>query len=875
MESLKEILRDKTLPPDYADQVRGLLVTALGKDANASDEVQNLLVEIMGHDKTGASLDLNRLRLAQLYDKAQRGDLARQALELARPELITEPRDLTACWPLYLKYDLIDRAQAAIIRLTALEPSNLSHWEKRLSLQARLGDETAFRDTIRQLLAGLKGVKLSDESLNQLRKHLEVSYWRGIVRRFQKEEEQDAESIAQSLDDLQAIARSRSLEPHEAAWVLWARAWLLANLNRNDERDAAIAPMQEAVAQAETKRKEAAAKKQQELLEQAKSAKEAQAKLLGGTAPVSPAAPVPGSLWDAPDGNGPEPTTDADKTPVPPMIRFPDGLNLSLDSALSLLKEPALRQTTPVVASAGPVGALVTAWSFQAPAEHTITQVLPHPAGKLAVVQDSGGDLAAVSLLTGKVLWQVSLSKVEAAAPKKQAVPQGGGMGRYFRGGRGNFYSGGAYIQVDDSSGLALQTLPPPLVLLEDRLFSWEKDAVVCREAGTGTILWEAEFAPKANAMPSSPPPMTTGDGRVYVVFPAEKYAAALEPKSGKVLWQAALSGSSAADYPMTKGISYHNGLVLVYGVVPTLLEAATGRVRWAMQEGTEPGFPVELKSAESGESILKPDKDKSPVWTSPQASQMMSSGQTPPLYLAYTQLQTQPISAFMQQGGKIVSLANSWMFSSLNSMPITCTLTPDRLVMMDDRSVMSFSLRLPMGGLAYSVNGTLLGASRDKMAFLDNSTLNLLATGSEKTMSIGLSELGGLLPQLGAYEGCVNGSRVYVTGLKGVGIWQIHTGARIGFLPWPKEWEKEAAKISPLPKLAANTGNSYYYQQNAQYAPGATVNRRGSIYNRNNPQNGATGMTIAPRCWVAGDLLITALSPELIIALRTPDPSP
>ena len=129
-------------------------------------------------------------------------------------------------------------------RVTVLEPANRGAWERWITALATNGDEEKLRAALRQLLAGVDRMPLSDETRGLLKSHLLASHWRSMSELVRDD---DAARLSEALPLLDAASRLAE-KREEWLWIAWTRAYLLNRLNQRDARDEAIRELERVTA---------------------------------------------------------------------------------------------------------------------------------------------------------------------------------------------------------------------------------------------------------------------------------------------------------------------------------------------------------------------------------------------------------------------------------------------------------------------------------------------------------------------------------------------------------------------------------------------------------------------------------------------------
>jgi outer membrane protein assembly factor BamB/thioredoxin-like negative regulator of GroEL len=211
------------MPPDQLLALEKLKLELLSSDATRALDVQNGLKEMM--EKDALHKEDYRLRLALLYQQSERHDLAYEILQQMDPSQATEVSTLRSIMSACQERSLNAQALACAERLTRLEPVERQHWAQWLNLLAQEGQEDRFRVAIREVIGRAHDWKLKDEVLEELRTHLVASQWRTVLIEISSGEDHWASARRAAAD-----MRSLELNPAQRSWVDWLVGYLSLKL---------------------------------------------------------------------------------------------------------------------------------------------------------------------------------------------------------------------------------------------------------------------------------------------------------------------------------------------------------------------------------------------------------------------------------------------------------------------------------------------------------------------------------------------------------------------------------------------------------------------------------------------------------------------
>lgn len=237
-ESLRRTLASPGIEAALRLRLREFLVGVIEEDPAAAAETEQQLELLAGEDPAHR-LDYD-LRRALVYHRSQRSDLAQDLLgkldlgEVSSVPLLREASDVL------VEYGFLREAEVALATINRLDPDDLLSWERRLSVLATLGEESALRGVLRSLRSGeiLPGLReLSNQTLDD---HLCASYWRSLAGLAA-----GGDAGLEEMLSLLASVERESLSAEALLWVEWTRAFVLVRLGRSGEGQESLGRFQE------------------------------------------------------------------------------------------------------------------------------------------------------------------------------------------------------------------------------------------------------------------------------------------------------------------------------------------------------------------------------------------------------------------------------------------------------------------------------------------------------------------------------------------------------------------------------------------------------------------------------------------------------
>ena len=503
-------------------------------------------------------------------------------------------------------------------------------------------------------------------------------------------------------------------------------------------------------------------------------------------------------------------TDDATQNDAPPAdgIAFPDGLVIGTREAHALLTAtPAKIAARPATTAAGPRGALRVRWAFDTDRMASITKVLPMDGGRVLVL-DNAGRLYSLDAVSGKLLWSR-----EGARPA-QPVP-------------------------DENGNFRSTPIASPAAPVADgaRIFLPAANGIECWSADDGRLLWRAPSLRGGSAKAAVHPSLFIHAGRLIVCDPAIASVAALDPATGKQIWQRDYpkrAGSSPMS-AMSMGASLSNGRVLFYGAGTCIVNADDGALLWSFDASRVREFPIALseKTATPTPQTMPSGFPGRRSFRSSYSGFSGRYGGTNPQqmlqldYLALAQLRGG--NAYAMQAGAQFALthsAASWADGNENSGQMRLgVLAGERMLLMDGGNLRTVRLDVPFGGGTQQANGIFIGIAGHRACLMNASALTLCEVDSNGITSIPISEsVDAVVPRAPVVaapipvQAAVDGLLIHVSGPDGIATYHARTGERVQKSPWP-------ANVAPPPQPApVNRQMNYFSQGRYGYDPNGNM---------------------------------------------------
>lgn len=809
-------------------------------------------------------------RLAGLHVRNQRMDLAVKLLPQIDVLQVSQSSLIEALLPLYTQ----DTSQApqgpgatgavgytlALERLINMDPSNRAHWRQWLLQLASAGEEFKLRAGLQRVLAGVERMPLSDETRQELEGHLRDSYGRSAGKLAA---DNTPSAWTEALPLLDFIYQG-SADRTQRAWALWMRAWLLKKLDQNAARDEAIAELQKLIDGEDG----SVATSQHTAAEAFAGAPKT-----SGTTDTYPGAMGgvrANSLDDLLAGSRDAKSSASGAGNVDRLtgIAFPDGLTLSADAAMALLRDPAPAASafpapSPATASAAlrlpSDSALNLAWCFDTPSGLPIQASVQADEDVLFVL-DSQGNGYGVHSRTGKLLWdQPALVADYPTAAATTGDPRSNlqVVTRYQGGQRFTFRT-----QVRAGQRQDRLSYVTPATDGRGRVYLPTSSGALCINARSGQVMWEADLfaepvtvGPSANGQEVPPIPLTQifcQDDRVWVAAPWRNDVGMFSAGNGKLLWSAKLDGGREVAIPGgSTGSALGPKHLMVYGSATGLMDRQTGATLWTLEPERVRRFPVDMKEP-SGRPGGGQDASAAAPHAysynstraqlnrynniSAQYSGGMALGSRPGfnfttdsqgqnvLYMDANPPGTSYIERMPGFQLSILAPAVGWASRTARANERLAAIAAGRLLLMLPGEVLSINLEIPVGARRILNGGTFAGVAGRSAVFTQQNALVLIDVVSGEVTQLPYQQFvaaaaatGKAVPNAKTAavwpQACVDGVLVYATGPWGIACVNARTAHVLRVQPWPESLAAVPAGGNSFGMASTVTSPSEGYQ--------------------------------------------------------------
>lgn len=456
-------------------------------------------------------------------------------------------------------------------------------------------------------------------------------------------------------------------------------------------------------------------------------------------------------------------------------LAFPDGLQLSVVEAGTLLDRLKRELTDPAEAQGDfLLSAPALRWIHDLDSGATILKQCQ--AANRVFVIDSLGQVSALDLVSGKLLWRRSWPDMPGPQARERpsfmdtATPVG--------------------LKRESLSAVAMDAPMPPAFAaderhvyllterevvashVEDGSTAWTAPLVGMSRRGTGDDSQQAGISPRAS--------FQLEGNQVILTEPVIGKTSAFSADNGKLQWEtepskadATLPRNPLGVYSMNSGVSVQGGQALVYDQASVVLDVAAGKPLWRwgpLSDGAT--FPIGLKrtQGEAGEAALPSSPSPNPHFAN-FTSRNFGKG-------AWETLRVSP-------GTALVGAAMEWNGSRLSEPgPAYAVMDQDSVWLMGADTVRQVSRLFPVVGQEFASSGTWVGARGNHAWLVDDEALHHCDFGRSREARL---PHGGLRPDDG-YRVALFGNRIIVRGANRYRIVHALTGEVIIEHPWPTE---------------------------------------------------------------------------------------
>jgi tetratricopeptide (TPR) repeat protein/outer membrane protein assembly factor BamB len=476
-------------------------------------------------------------------------------------------------------------------------------------------------------------------------------------------------------------------------------------------------------------------------------------------------------------------------------LAFPDGLQLSVSEAGSLLDRLKSEQSPPVEARGDfLLAAPAVRWIHDLVAGATILNQCQ--ASGCVFVLDSLGQISALDLVSGKLMWRRAWP--DMPGPKARERP----------GFLDTVSPGNSNREMVPSIGPDAP-IPPTFAADERHVYFLTDRELVASRVEDGNTAWtapllgliSADSAKRGPQQRNLPRPSFQLDGnQVILAEPALGKTSAFAGDSGKLQWEAefsnvdmSLSGGAASVYSMNSGVSVQGGQALVYDRGAVVLDVFAGKPLWRWGPATGGStFPIGLKRT-GGESVevTPADSQAPPTRFADFTSRTFADG-------AWENLRVSP-------GTSLVGAAMEWNGSRLSQGgPALAVMDSDSLWLMGGDTLRQVSRLFPVVGQEFPSRGTWVGALGNHAWLVDEDSLHHFDYSRGRQVRL---PHGGLRPDDG-YRVGLFGNRIIVRGVNRYRIVHAVTGEVIIEHPWPVE----LAEYITSRQIVDGTARNYAY---------------------------------------------------------------
>lgn len=451
-------------------------------------------------------------------------------------------------------------------------------------------------------------------------------------------------------------------------------------------------------------------------------------------------------------------------------VRFPDGLELSVDAAGTALQGTAAGFADGDDRSAEfLLRQPLMQWAFELPEGSTVRRI--ERTERHLLVLDDLDHVSVLDAATGKLLWRAPFS--ESGEPERRPIPA-------------------AFSEVTAPSPLLRKPgkhrpnagLPRQIAVADDRFFLIRDGELAAFAIADGTTLWTASL-PAASVSGRSTIRFASGDGFVVTFDPINGEVHAFDTATGKLAWHATLEtpeeGDSAGGtlFPLNSGLSVQGGRAFVYGRTSAIIDLKSGQTVWMLGGDPPSRFPV----------VLRPDREEAPspeVVTSASTPAVERVSLRPPALFDFQAQEGAGMldpEDFLAGDSTLLGPAQYWVQSRKRTTGAAMgMLTPGALWLMAGEKVRRISSDLPAASQELTASGTWIGRAGNHVWFLQGHHLVHADFARDRVSRLSLHDLG----EPASLRATVVGNQVVARGSAAIRLINALSGEVLGQTAFP-----------------------------------------------------------------------------------------
>lgn len=453
------------------------------------------------------------------------------------------------------------------------------------------------------------------------------------------------------------------------------------------------------------------------------------------------------------------------------VIAFPDGMELALTAVEHNWSDDPGEATTEDATALFLTENPAVRWAFELPEGLEVFRV--EGTSNHTLVLDDHLGIHCLDAASGKMLWR---GRFDEAGVLKRERASSLFVGPQDSGGTG----------FSESEAALAASLPPGLLISEDRLFLVRGRKAFAHAIGDGAILWSASLperevlsGSRASGHAAPGVRLARANGRIVLFDPESGDLLGIEETSGKQLWQTRLGGAKPGQSKLaalTTGLELAGDLGIAFGEEAVLFDAVSGHLVWRFREGEGGRFPV----------VLRPPREEEAA-----ASDLGHTAAGGEETLARFAVSVPGMSEvaippkFFKTSAALIGPAVYWAETRQRlETPSSAAIGGGALWLMQDGAVRRFSTDLPLASRKWEAQGTFLGRVGDHLWFLDEGELLHVDVHRGRSLRRKLDGLGGDSD----LRATLAGHQIVVRGRASVEVFNALTGEQLGraALPTP-----------------------------------------------------------------------------------------